>query len=245
MLSQKSSSETASALLDAARSDPDAEVRLQAVHWLSQVRSPEAVAALDSILRTGTDEELLEKAVFALSQMHDERAASILRAYAERSDISVAIRERTIFWLGQHRSPENAAFLRTLYGKLQNEDLKEKVLFSLSQMREQGNDRWLLDLAANDREPRDIRKRALFYAGQSGAPIADLVAIYDRTRDREMKEQLIFVYSQRHDPEATDKLMDIARRDSDKELRKKAVFWLGQSHDPRAAQFLVELINQP
>jgi HEAT repeat protein len=245
IVSQKRSSEASSLLLDAARNDPDLEVRMQAVQWLSQVRSPEAIPALDSILRSARDIELQEKAVFALSQIRDERAAAVLRTYAERSDVPVAIRERTIFWLGQQRSQDNAAFLRQLYGKLQNEELKEKVLFSLSQMREQGNEKWLLDLAANDREPIEIRKRALFYAGQANAPLADLAAIYDRTRDREMKEQLIFVYSQRRGTEAVDKLLDIARKETDPELRRKAIFWLGQSRDPRAAQFLLDLINQP
>jgi dsDNA-binding SOS-regulon protein len=60
-----------------------------------------------------------------------------------------------------------------------------------------------------------------------------------------MKEQLIFVYSQRREAAAVDKMLDIAKRETDTELRKKAVFWLGQSRDPRAAQFLLELINQP
>lgn len=245
LVSQKRAPEVTAILLDAARNDPDLEVRLQAVQWLSQVRGDDAAAALDSILRSSRDPEIQEKALFALSQMKGERAASSLRAYAERSDVPVAVREHAIFWLGQQRSAENAAFLRVLYGKLQNADLKEKCLFALSQMKDQGNERWLLELAGNDREPLEIRKRALFYAGQAGAPMADLTALYDRTRDREMKEQLIFVYSQRKDRQAVEKLMDIARRETDPELRKKAVFWLGQSRDPRAAQFLVELINQP
>jgi HEAT repeat protein len=120
IVSQKRSSEASGLLLDAARNDPDQEVRLQAVQWLSQVRSPEAIPALDSILRSAADVELQEKAVFALSQIRDERAAATLRAYAERADIPVAIREKTIFWLGQQRSQENAAFLRALYGRLQN-----------------------------------------------------------------------------------------------------------------------------
>jgi len=59
-----------------------------------------------------------------------------------------------------------------------------------------------------------------------------------------MKEQLIFVYSQRHESAALDKLIQIAKNEQDKELRKKAIFWIGQSHDPRAAQFLLEIINQ-
>lgn len=245
LVSQKRAPEATAILLDAARTDPDLEVRLQAVQWLSQVRSEEAAGALDSILRSSRDTEIQEKALFALSQIKSERAAASLRAYAERPDVAVAVRERAIFWLGQQRSAENAAFLRALYGKLQNSELKEKCLFSLSQMKDQGNERWLLELAANDREPVEIRKRALFYAGQAGAPVGDLTALYDRTRDREMKEQLIFVYSQRKDPQAVEKLMDIAKRETDPELRKKAVFWLGQSRDPRAAQFLVDLINQP
>ena len=245
LLSQKRAPEVTAILLDAARSDPDLDVRLNAVQWLSQVRSDEAAAALDSILRSSRDAELQEKALFALSQMKSERASASLRAYAERSDVPVAIREKAIFWLGQQRSSENAAFLRALFGRLQNTELKEKCLFALSQMKDQGNDRWLLELAGNDRESIEIRKKALFWAGQGGAPIADLTAVYDRTRDREMKEQLIFVYSQRKDPQAVDKLMDIARRETDPELRKKAVFWLGQSRDPRAAQFLLDLINQP
>jgi hypothetical protein len=60
-----------------------------------------------------------------------------------------------------------------------------------------------------------------------------------------MKDQLIFVFSQRDEPAMTDKLLDIARRDADPELRKKALFWLGQSDDPRAAKALQDIIEQP
>ena len=63
--------------------------------------------------------------------------------------------------------------------------------------------------------------------------------------DREMREQLIFVYSQRDEPAAVDKLLEIARKDPDTELRKKALFWLGQSDDPRAAKALQDIIEHP
>ena len=62
--------------------------------------------------------------------------------------------------------------------------------------------------------------------------------------DAEIKEQLIFVFSQKRDAKALDKLMSIAKSDKDKELRSKAVFWLGQSRDPRAAKFLEDLISK-
>jgi HEAT repeat protein len=244
VLSQKRTEETEDILLSVARNDPDSEVRQQAVFWLSQVGTEKALTALDSILRTSTDPELLDKAVFAVSQIKSDRAAQILRDYAGRDNAPEDVREKAVFWLGQQHSPSSAEFLRALYARVTVEDLKEKILFSLSQMHSDENTRWLMDLALNDKESIDLRKKALFWAGQSGAAIADLVQLYDRTSDHDMKEQLIFVYSQRHETQALDKMIDVARHETDRELRKKAIFWLGQSRDPRAAQALLEIINQ-
>src|SRR5262245_17580387 len=229
IISQKRAPDTEDVLLAAARTDPDAEVRQQAVFWLSQVGSERAVNALDSILHSSSDEELQGKAIFALSQIHSPRAGRILRDFAVQPNASDDARQQAIFWLGQQRSAENAAFLRDLYARVTSDDLKEKVIFSLSQMGGAENARWLLDLAVSEREPVEMRKKALFWAGQTGAEIRDLAAIYDRTTNIEIKEQLIFVYSQRRESDAVDKLIDIAKNDPNRELRKKAVFWLGQS----------------
>jgi HEAT repeat protein len=244
VLSQKRTEETEDILLSVARNDPDSEVRQQAVFWLSQVGTEKALTALDSILRTSTDPELLDKAVFAVSQIKSDRAAQILRDYAGRDNAPEDVREKAVFWLGQQHSTSSAEFLRTLYARVTVEDLKEKIIFSLSQMHSDENTRWLMDLALNQKESIDLRKKALFWAGQTGADIGDLVQLYDRTSDHDMREQLIFVYSQRHETQALDKMIDIARHETDRELRKKAIFWLGQSRDPRAAQALLEIINQ-
>jgi HEAT repeat protein len=244
VLSQKRTDETEDVLLSVARNDPNEDVRQQAVFWLSQVGSERAVAALDSILRTATDPDLREKAAFSLSQIRGARATQILRDYAAREDAPEETREKAVFWLSQAHDGDNAAFLRDLYARVTPSDLKEKILFSLSQMRSSDNIRWLMDLAVSSRESVDLRKKALFWAGQSGADIGDLVGLYGRTGDSDLREQLIFVYSQRHEPQALDKIIDIARHETDPELRKKALFWLGQSHDPRAAQVLLEVINQ-
>jgi len=246
LVSQKRNPETSAILLNAVRSDPDREVREQAVFWLSQVPGDETVAALDSILRDPkTDPEIQDKAIFALSQHRSPRAGAILRAFAERRDAPSELREKAIFWLGQNRSADNAQFLKDLYSKLENDDLKEKVIFSLSQMGGADNYRWLMDIALNATENIEIRKKALFWAGQGhSVDVADLVRLYDSMKDREMREQLIFVYSQRREDAALDKLFDIGKNDPDRELRKKAIFWIGQSRSPRAAQYLQDLINQ-
>jgi TolA-binding protein len=232
-------------LLTSARTDPDPEVREQAVFWLSQVGSEQAVSALDSILRTSTDRRLQDKAIFALSQQDNPRARQALRTYAERSDAPESLREQAVFWIGQSGGKESSAYLRELFGRVKGESLRKKILFSISQMDGTENGTWLVAVARDRAQPLEMRKQALFWAGQGGAAIADLTALYASFDDREMKDQLIFVYSQREEPAAIDKLLDIARRDPDSELRKKALFWLGQSEDPRAAKALQDIIEQP
>jgi len=231
-------------LLNTARSDPDAEVRGQAVFWLSQVGTDEAVVALDSILRFTKDPDIQDKAVFALSQHGSERAQAALHAYASRSDISDAIREKAIFWIGQSGSKADEAFLRSLYPKLKGEELKKKLLFSISQTGTKESLAWLLDVARNKGESLEMRKQALFWAGQNGATSADLATLYNTFAERELREHLIFVMAQDGDRPAADKLLEIAKKDPDPELRKKALFWLGQIDDPRAAEVLEEIISQ-
>jgi HEAT repeat protein len=245
LVSQKRTNETADLLLKVARNDPDSEVRQQAVFWLSQVPDERAVDMLQDILRNSKDEDLQNKAIFALSQHRSGRGSAILREFAMREGTSEDLRGQAIFWLGQKPSQENNDFLRTLYSKLTSDELKDKVLFSLSQRKGMGNEQWLMNIAVNEREDIELRKKALFWAGQGGASIDAIAALYPKINNQEMKEQVIFVLSQRgNNPTAIDRLMEIAKTDKDPELRKKAIFWLGQSRDPRVQQFLLDMINR-
>jgi HEAT repeat protein len=243
LVSQKRTDETANILMNVARTDPDGEVREQAVFWLSQV--PGSTPLLEEILKGNSDENIKEKALFSLSQQNEPRAQQVLRDFALRESENPDLREKAIFWLGQRRSSENTQFLRNLYGQIKNEDLREKILFSLSQQRGAGNEQWLMNIAVDPKEDIELRKKALFWAGQSGVGIDEIIPLYSKINDQEMKEQVIFVLSQRSNtPAAVDKLLDIAKHDTDPDLRKKAIFWLGQSRDPRVQQFLLDIINK-
>jgi HEAT repeat protein len=246
LLSQKRTAQTEETLLNVVRSDPDAGVREQAVFWLSQVGTDRSLEVIEELLRTSRDRGIQDKAVFALSQHRSPRAARLLRDYAERAGAPQEVREQAIFWLGQRASQENADYLRALYGRLNGQELREKVIFSLSQMRGFGNDRWIMGIAGDASQPVELRKQALFWASQQGMlPVSELAALYDRSRDAEMREQAIFALSQRgREAGAIDKLIDIARRDRDPEMRQKAIFWLGQSRDPRALRVIEDVIDQ-
>lgn len=244
LISQKQSEGVADLLLRTARTDADSEVRQQAVFWLSQVHDERVVDMLQEILVRSDDSDLRDKAIFSLSQHRSERAQQLLREYAGNEQAPSELREKAIIWLGKRRSEENARFLRELYGRLRSDELKEKVQFSISQMRGVGNEQWLLDVALREAEPLELRKKALFWLGQAGTAVQPLIDLYGRMENQEMREQLIFVYSQRRERAAVDKLLDIARNEQNRELRRKAIFWLSQSRDPRVAEFLQQLIEQ-
>jgi tetratricopeptide (TPR) repeat protein len=245
MVSQHETSETEEILLAAARNDPDSEVREQAVWWLSQVDSPRAVAALDSILRSSSDPVLQEKAIFALSQQDAPKARQALRDFALRGGVSEDLREKAIFWIGQGDDPDRLDFLKTLYLQIKAESARDKILFSVSQIEGRESERWLMQVAGDVNENIELRKKALFWVGQSDAPGVDLFNLYEKMPSKEMKEQLIFVYSQRDEKAAVDKLLSIAKTETDRELRKKAIFWLSQSDDPRVPDFIASLLEKP
>ncbi len=244
LVSQKRSDEAVDILVETAKTDPDRKTREDAVFWLSQTRSDRAAEVLEQILlKDAPDAEMQKKAVFSLSQTRTDRSARVLRDFVRRRDVDAEVRGEAIFWLGQSRSAENMAVLREIFATLDDDDVREKVIFAVAQHRSSENSRWLLDRAKDRSLDPDLRKSALFWAGQSGTPIGDLMAIYDSaTDDRELREQVVFTLSQRRDGEGVEQLIAIARKEQDRELRKQAIFWLGQSRDPRAAKYLEELV---
>jgi HEAT repeat protein len=244
LVSQKRSADAAEILMETAKNDPDRETREQAVFWLGQVNSERSVALLEQILKTSNDEGMQDKALFALSQGNRGRGSDVLRDYAAREDAPEKLRESAIFWLGQRNAGENGAFLRGLFAKVRSRELKDKIIFSLSQSRSAENNEFLLDQAINKSNPMETRKSALFWAGQSGVlDVAKMASLYDKTDDQEFREQVIFVLSQKgRNTAAIDKLIDIAKNEKNRELREKAIFWLGQSRDAKALKALQDII---
>ncbi|MCE9601885.1 MAG: HEAT repeat domain-containing protein [Gemmatimonadetes bacterium] len=245
LVSQKRSDEAVDLLLEVAKTDPDRATREDAVFWLSQTGSDRATEVLEQILLRESDTELQKKAVFSLAQGRSDRSQAVLRNFIRRRDVDDEVRGDAIFWLGQARNPANAAALREAFSTLSDDEAKEKVLFSLSQSRTPENTSFLLERAKDRTLSIDLRKSALFWAGQGGAPAKDLGEIYDNAGDdTDLREQVIFTLSQRRDAPAVDKLIDIARKEPDRELRRQAIFWLSQSRDPRVAKLLEEIINK-
>src|SRR5689334_17305657 len=199
IVSQKRSDDATDILLDAARNDPSSDVRAEAIQWLGQARSPRAVAALDSIAANATDDDILDKAVFALSQTRDERTDGALRRIASDERKSTHARTQAIFWFGQtHRDADDMRFLRDLFSRTRNEEIQGSIIQAMSQAHTPEATRWLIEIARDKSISIEARKNALFWAGQGGTDVRQLVDLYDDMRGQsEIQNQLIFVFSQR------------------------------------------------
>ncbi len=184
VISQQGGDETAAILMDVVANDPDADMRGSAVFWLSQNPSPETIPLLDSLLRYSTDDEIREKALFALAQQDDERAAAAMRAVIQDPSMSNELRGNAIFWLGQSESPSTNSYLRELYASLDDDELREQVLFAVSQSDDPANGQWLVGIATDPNQPMELRKNALFWAGQSGVGATELLNMWDLDLDR-------------------------------------------------------------
>lgn len=183
-------------------------------------------------------------AVFWLGQNGNPRARRVLHTVIENANEDHRVRQHAIFSLSQGGDTPGSefAYLRSIYPRLDRDELKESVFQGMTQDETVAGGRWLIERARDPKEPTKLRRTALFWAGQrEETPTADILSVY-RDGDSELREHAIFVLSQREDDAATDALIDIARRDSDTRMRGKALFWLAQKDDPRVKKLIADLV---
>ncbi|MGH7677741.1 MAG: HEAT repeat domain-containing protein [Gemmatimonadaceae bacterium] len=197
------------------------------------------VPALEARGRSRKDRILLP-AVLA-----DAPVLQPLIAIARNDDRARHTRQHALQWLGLLG---DETVLPTLMELAHDRDdgLSGAALMALSILDDEAGDRaarWLLERVADSREPLDLRKNALFWAGQREAtPTADLVRAYRDAQTQGLREHAIFVLSQRKDDAATEELIRLAREEKDTEMRGKVLFWLAQKDDPRVRKLIADLI---
>ncbi|MEO7458378.1 MAG: HEAT repeat domain-containing protein, partial [Gemmatimonadaceae bacterium] len=247
LVAQTKEEERSDILLRVASTDPSTEVRREAVQYLAQVNTERAARALDSILFSTTDDEMRERAVYALSQHRSPSARASLRKFAEATNVPTEQRQRAIYYIAQspRKAGDESDYFKSLFTRTASPELREALVQGIANQKTPDRTAWLLGVARDKNHELSVRKKALFYAGQTGVELKDMLPLYeDFAGQPEMQDQMLYVYSSRKETEATDKLLAIAKSEKNPELRRKAISWLGQRKDPRVKQFLLDLLNQ-
>ncbi|PYP66896.1 MAG: hypothetical protein DMD26_06325 [Gemmatimonadetes bacterium] len=233
------------AVVSAAKNDPSVNVRAEAISYLPRMAGDAGLSALEDVLRTSDDERIQRTAVRALMSSESPRARTSLRGLLERRDASEMLRIQVLEAYTKERStPDDAAFVRSLYNRADSERMKMAVIAAVARIGGKDNQDWLAGLVKNTSESSQLRSAALQRLSRSDVPIADLDRMYDAADSRSMREQLISALASRKEPEATDKLIDIAKNSTDLEMRRLAINYLSRKNDPRATKLLMELIEK-
>jgi HEAT repeat protein len=236
----------AEALVRIARNESDNNgVRQQALHTLARMDHGAGIPSLMELARAGNDTWLTRESVQALAQSGDPRARGYLRTVVERAELPDELLAVAIRGIGrEYATARDAALLRQVYPKLTSERTKQTVIHTLSEIGGAENERWLLGVARDESERESLRRQSLELARRAGAPMSELVAMYDRTGDQTMKELLINAYVQSGERAATDKLLAILKSEENPRLRRRAINQLSRSEDPRIKEALQRIVDQ-
>src|SRR4029077_14798159 len=122
-------SESAALLLQVAKSDPNVSVRSSAIGYLTRIPGDAGLNALEELLRTEQDERIQRSVVRSLMQSDNPKARSSMRALIDRKDAPVNLRIEAInSYNNDHTTADDAAYLRTLYGKAESDQMKRAII---------------------------------------------------------------------------------------------------------------------
>ena len=242
MIANKKDAAATTTLVGVAKSDPSMDLRAEATGFLGSMSSDEALAALEELTKAD-DERVQRAAVRALTTFPNPRARSAMHALIENNSASEQLRGTALDAFSSDRSTlEDAAWLRSIYAKVDNPRIKARIASAVARIGGEQNEQWLMSLVKNEDESVDVRQNALRYVART-ADIASLIKFYDGVSARPLREEIINALGNRKEPEATDKLIDIAKSGTDPQVRRDAINTLTRKNDPRTTKLLLELIG--
>jgi TolA-binding protein len=245
MLGRKADAESGTLLIAVAKSDPNVDVRIAAINYLGRLPGDAGLAALDDLLKNDQDERIQRAAIRALNASDNARARSGMRALIDRKDAAMNLRIEAINSFSSDRATtEDAAYLRGLYPKADNDQMKEAILNTVSRIGGTENDQFVLAVAKNPNESSRLRSAALSRLSRSPTVTsADLGKMYDASDSYDIRARIIQILGNRKDAESADKLIDIAKTSTVPSIKKEAFQAIIRRNDPRATQLLNDIIE--
>ena len=140
------------------------------LHWLTNVTAAASLDWLSTFTRGDTSQKVANSAIVAIALHGDAVAVDHLVALA-KDGRDRPTRSTALFWVSQRAGERAASTITDAIDRDPDTQVKQQAVFALSQLpRGEGVPR-LIDVARNNRNP-EVRKRAMFWLGQSQDPRA-------------------------------------------------------------------------
>jgi hypothetical protein len=225
--------------------DEDAQLRVEALNALIQMDPKSADPAIAKVLarRDPCSVPLRQGAIALVGRSNDARSTDLLIATA-RNDSSLEVQAEAVRWLGRAPGDRATNALKEIATSSGKAPLRRIAVRALAAQQSPASSQAIRDLVMRTDIPTDVRVTALHYAGKSDLHVADLARMYDASADRSTREEIISLLDQRKEPEAADKLIDIARTSTDPAMRRRAISALSHRKDPRTAKLLSDIVDK-
>lgn len=214
------------------------------VVWLKNLSTTASYEYLKEIISgEETPRRIVKPAIFLLSSHAYDGVIGTL-ADIVASDRKIDIRSGAALWLAHIPDGESLRALTRIYEKEESLEMKQKLIFAISQHKSQTSQRYLMQIARS-RGSLSLREKAVFWLGQNhdDQSFGFLKQLLAETQEQALREKLVFSLSQHGSPAAVEELIRVARTDRDHNVREKAIFWLGQMASRKTLKALGKFVE--
>jgi len=228
-----------------ANQESSAETQIQTIQAIARDKNGDTFPRLRSFYRPDLKPAVKMALIDAIANARDRDSVAQFLLELEQNDPSPEIKQHAIYTLRNFDSNATIEELMKRFNAEQDENFKNQIIYSLSQMRNPLIVDKLFEIARENDNPR-IRRQARYW-------------IHDRIRQRTMKEERKAtdrkaedefeakaerIMKERPPAEAVTIFTDIAKTDANLRTRMMAVFYLSKLDDPRVVDFYNELLSR-
>jgi hypothetical protein len=216
------------------------EVRERAIRVLAEL--PGGAAVVGTHYASLDEYRLQERAVRVVAEVGGAENARWIQAIALDEKQPLQVRERAIRVLADELA--QPALLRSLYRRLDDLPLQERVIRLVAEHGTREDFDWLENLVVDPATDFSLRDRAVRSLDDAGLSTQRLAALYDRADDAAVRDRIIRLLAEHGDDASVDKLIEIARTTGDHSLRTRAIKSLGESRSDKARRYLESITQQ-
>ena len=154
------------ALVAMAREDGRGETRKKAIFWLALLRGIPGANVVSSVMFGDKDPDVRQHATFAMAQSKSPSVTQDLIRLGN-TDKNGEVRAQAWFWLAHTGASGSEEAIGTALRKDQDDHVREKAVFALSQLPDERATRALVAVAEDRSLSHEQRKRAVFWLAQS------------------------------------------------------------------------------
>jgi hypothetical protein len=171
-IAQQDNSQAATLLRQIAENDAlGVELRKQAIYWLAEEHEDRALPFLTDLYGKVTNQELKRQVLFAVAETEDPSAVGWLLQRAGDAREPLEVRKQALFWANE-AGDLPVAQLRSLYDGATERELREHLIWLMSESDDRAAIDALIDVARRDPD-QEMRRKAVFWVGESDDPRAE------------------------------------------------------------------------